>query len=98
MTLPQALYATQSGSAYPRHAIYVTLRSPIYAGTPNASGHPDGRPISSIVIERHVGAYAKDTTVFFGRPKMPGLRIASRILYDGWGVKGDPFDLTRDEC
>lgn len=97
-TLRQALYQTQGGSTYPRNAIYVTLHSPIYAGTPNGSGNPDRRPISSLIVERYVGAYVKHTTVFFGRPKRPGLRIASAVAYDGWGLKGDPFDLARGEC
>lgn len=98
MTLKQVLDGTQSGSAYPSRAIYVTLRSPIYAGSPNAAGNPDRRPISALVIERYMGANAKDTTVFFARPKSPRLQIASHILYDRWGLKGDPFDLKRGEC
>ena len=99
MTLKQALYATQSDNTYPRHAIFVTLHSPIYAATQGFPGNsPDTRPIFSLVVERYVGAYVKDTTVLFGRAKPPGLRIASAVAYDGWGLKGDPFDLTRGEC
>lgn len=98
-TLRQALYGTQDSSAYSRHAIFVRLNSPIYAATQGFPGNsPDQRPISSLVIVREIGTHAKDSTVYFGRPKAPRLRIASAVAYDGWGLNGDPFGLKRVEC
>lgn len=98
MTLRQVLHDTQGDDTQPRNALYVVLRAPVSVKSPGLLGKPDPRPVRELVIERTLSAHAKDTTVFFGRARPPKLQISAAVVYEGWGLKGDPFALNAGEC
>ena len=94
MTLEQALYDTLGGDAYKRSAVLITLRTPISVPLPTLNGKPIGS--ASLIVQRVQGN--KGSMVFFGVPKPPGWRAGGRIVYVGWGLRDDPFQLAEGEC
>lgn len=95
MTLEQALYNTLGGGdSYTRNAVLITLRKPIAVPLPSLNGKPF---MSASLIAQWVKGN-RGTMVFFGVPKPQGLRVDARVVYVGWGLKGDPFGLSLGEC
>lgn len=99
MTLDQALHDTQGGGIFPRHAIVVHLRNALVVPLPGYRAPSGPRAVTrTLVLQRVLVRLDKNTTVFFGLPRPPGLKVNASIVFDGYSLLGDPFRLNSGEC
>lgn len=93
MTLSQALHGLHEDSENNPswRAVEIRLQPAIPVPGP---GFTDERSDSAVIVENG----SRDTLFLFGTPTPRRLKIKEARVYDGWGVKGNPFHLRQVEC
>ncbi len=58
------------------------------------------RFVRQLIVERDRSSMRQnDAYFFFGLKQVPPFTgTRAKIIFEGWGLKDDPFDLRRSEC
>lgn len=96
-TLHDTMYGGTRYSNVVRNAIHVVLKAPV-AVSAQGIGDAPHPPTTSLVFVKRLAKNDEETLLFIGQPKPPQWHANVSVIYDGWGLKGDPFDLRGGEC
>jgi hypothetical protein len=95
-TLGNTLYGDYAGS-FRRNALLLRLAAPVSVPAPWSEVFHGKRPLTtSIIVVKTLTNLERDGTIYFSLPVLKKGRI--RDVYNGFGLKGDPFHLTAGEC